>query len=173
MAPWIIALQAPLSMGFSRQEHKWVSMPHSRESSQLRDQTQISHTAGRFFTIWATKEALTNSTTALLTKLLPPLQSWIPQGHQWGLKSTYSKFLLILIFWPLPMNHEGFPCGSVGKEPTYNVGDLGLIFGWGRSLGEGKGCPLQYFGLENSTDCIVHWVAKSWHSIHFMNHESS
>ena len=28
-------------------------MPSSRESSQPRDQTQVSHIAGRFFTIWA------------------------------------------------------------------------------------------------------------------------
>ena len=33
--------------------------------------------------------------------------------------------------------------------------------GWGRSPGEGKGYPLQYSGLENSMDCIVHEVAKS------------
>ena len=33
---------------------------------------------------------------------------------------------------------------------------------WVRSLGwEGKGYPLQYSGLENSMDCIVHGVAKS------------
>ena len=32
-------------------------MPSSRESSQPRDQTQVSHIAGRFFTIWATREA--------------------------------------------------------------------------------------------------------------------
>ena len=31
----------------------------------------------------------------------------------------------------------------------------------GRSPGEGKGYPLQYFGLEKSMDCIVHGVAKS------------
>ena len=31
----------------------------------------------------------------------------------------------------------------------------------GRSPGKGKGYPLQYPGLENSTDCIVHGVAKS------------
>ena len=31
-----------------------------------------------------------------------------------------------------------------------------LIPGLGRSPGEGKGYPLQYSGLENSTDCIVH-----------------
>ena len=35
------------------------------------------------------------------------------------------------------------------------------IPGLGRSLGEGKGYPLQYSGLENSRDCIVHRVAKS------------
>ena len=31
----------------------------------------------------------------------------------------------------------------------------------GRSPGEGKGYPLQYSGLENPMDCIVHGVAKS------------
>ena len=56
----------------------------------------------------------------------------------------------------------GFPCGSAGKESTCNVGDLGLILGLGKSLGEGKGYPLQYSGLENSMDCIVHGFAKSW-----------
>ena len=39
--------------------------------------------------------------------------------------------------------------------------DLHLIPGLERSPGEGKGYPLQYSGLENSMDCIVHWVAKS------------
>ena len=34
--------------------------------------------------------------------------------------------------------------------------------GWEDSPGEGKGYPLQYSGLENSMDCIVHGVAKSW-----------
>ena len=47
------------------------------------------------------------------------------------------------------------------KKSTCNVGDLGSILGLGISPGEGKGYPLQYSGLENSTDCIVHGVAKS------------
>ena len=46
----------------------------------------------------------------------------------------------------------GFSCGSAGKEFACNVGDLGSISGLGRSPGEGKGYPLQYFGLENSMD---------------------
>ena len=36
------------------------------------------------------------------------------------------------------------------------------IPGSGRSSGEENGYPLQYSGLENSTDCIVHGVAKNW-----------
>ena len=55
----------------------------------------------------------------------------------------------------------GFPCGSAGKESACNEGNLGLIPGLGRAPGEGKGYPLQYSGLENSMDCIVHGVAKS------------
>ena len=57
---------------------------------------------------------------------------------------------------------SGSPCGSAGKESAYNAGDLGSIPGLGRSPGEGKGYPLQSSGLENSKDCIVHGVAKSW-----------
>ena len=55
----------------------------------------------------------------------------------------------------------GFPGGSAGKEFSCNA-DLGSIPGLGRSLGEGNGYPLQYSGLENSMDCIVHGVAKRW-----------
>ena len=55
----------------------------------------------------------------------------------------------------------GFPCGSTGKESTCNAGDLGSILGLRRSPGEGKGSPLQYSGLENSMDYIVHGVTKS------------
>ena len=55
----------------------------------------------------------------------------------------------------------GFPYGSAGKESTCNVGDLGSIPGLGRSPGEGKAYPLQYSGLKNSMDCIVHGVKKS------------
>ena len=55
----------------------------------------------------------------------------------------------------------GFPGGSDGKESACNAGDLGLIPGLQRSPGEGKGYPLQYSGLENDMDCIVHGVTKS------------
>ena len=47
--------------------------------------------------------------------------------------------------------------GSDGKESACNVGDLGLIPGWGRSPGQGNGNSLQYSCLMNSMD----WGA--WH----------
>ena len=52
---WTVSSQAPLSMGFPRQEY-WSGQPFpsSRESSWPRDWTWISHIAGRFFTVWAT-----------------------------------------------------------------------------------------------------------------------
>ena len=51
---------------------------------------------------------------------------------------------------------------SVGKQYACNGGDPSSIPGLGRSPGEVKGYLLQYSGLENSIDCIVLRVAKSW-----------
>ena len=61
----------------------------------------------------------------------------------------------------------GFPGDSFSKESDCNAGDPGSIPGSGRSPGEGKGNPLQYSHLENSTDrgawrATVHGVAKPW-----------
>ena len=66
----------------------------------------------------------------------------------------------------------GFPGGSEGKASAYNVGDLGLIPGLGRSPGEGNGNPLLYSCLENSMDggASVHGIAE-WHTteqLHFL-----
>ena len=52
------------------------------------------------------------------------------------------------------------PCGSADEESACNAGDLVSIPGLGRSPGKGKGYPLQYSGLENSMDCIVHGVSR-------------
>ena len=39
---------------------QWVAIPFSRGSSQLRDQTQVSHIVGGFFTNWAIRENLSS-----------------------------------------------------------------------------------------------------------------
>ena len=51
--------------------------------------------------------------------------------------------------------------GLAGKESACSAGDLGSIPGLGRSPGEGKSYPLQYSGLKNFMDCIVHGFVKS------------
>ena len=56
----------------------------------------------------------------------------------------------------------GFPRGSNSEESACNSGDLGSIPRLGRFPGEINSYPLQYSGLENSMDCIVHGVPKSW-----------
>ena len=65
-----------------------------------------------------------------------------------------SSFLMIL----------GFLDSSVGKKKkknACNAGDLCSVLGSGRSPGEGKGYLLQYSGLKNSMDHIVHGVTES------------
>ena len=54
---------------------------------------------------------------------------------------------------------QGFPGRSAGKESTCNAGDPGSTPRLGKCSGEGKGYPLQYSGLENPMDCIVHGVS--------------
>ena len=54
-----------------------------------------------------------------------------------------------------------FPGSTDGKESACNAEDLGSIPGLGRSPEDGKGYPLQYYGLENSMDRGAWQVAKS------------
>ena len=113
------------------------------------------------------------------TSLPPPTPSHpsrLSRSIRCKLPAPYRKFspalefsVLLSQFFPrspsLPVSTSllcmGFPYGSAGKESACNAGDLGSIPGLGRSPGEGKGYPLQYSGLENFMDCIIHGVAKS------------
>ena len=65
-------------------------------------------------------------------------------------------WLLVYLMWV-----QSFPGGSAGKESACNAGDLGSIPGLGRSPGEGEGYPLQFSGLKNSMDYVVHGFAKT------------
>ena len=51
------------------------------------------------------------------------------------------------------------------KNPPANAGDMRSVPEWGRSLGEGRGHPLQYSCLGNATDrgtrlAAIHGAAK-------------
>ena len=48
---------------------EWVAIPCSNGSSWPRDQNQVSYTAGGFFAVWATREALKRDGMALKTGL--------------------------------------------------------------------------------------------------------
>ena len=78
------------------------------------------------------------------------------------MKANGNSYVLLKLFILLDIYtlSTGF---SVGKESTCNPGDLGSIPGLGRSPGEGKGYPLQYSGLENPMDCILHGVTRVGH----------
>ena len=58
---------------------------------------------------------------------------------------TFVSKVMSLLFNILSRFVMSFPDSSVGKEFTCNVGNPGSIPGLGRSPGEGKGYPLQYF----------------------------
>ena len=45
---------------------EWIAFSFSRGSSQPRDQTQVSHNAGGFFTSWATREARAHNSQLLI-----------------------------------------------------------------------------------------------------------
>ena len=45
---------------------EWVAFPLSRGFSLTRDRAQVSHNAGRFFTSWATRKALSSLTLELI-----------------------------------------------------------------------------------------------------------
>ena len=72
----------------------------------------------------------------------------------------FSKKFLMDIITLLYVN-GGFPSGSASQESTCNVGDLGLIPGLGRSLGEQNSYSLHYSGWRIPWTIIVCEVTKS------------
>ena len=111
---------------------------------------------GHLFSIITNPLISPSDSTSLVAQLVknPPVIRR-PQFNSWVRKILWTRDRLST---PVFL---GFPCGSAGKESAHNARDLGLIPGLGKSPREGKGCPLQYSGLENSMDCTVHRVAKS------------
>ena len=55
----------------------------------------------------------------------------------------------------------GFLMAQMVKNPATLWETWVRSLGWDYFPGEGNGYPLEYFGLENSMDCIVNRVAKS------------
>ena len=98
--------------------------------------------------------------------------NWTERFNQLGSNIWKIPESKIWIYHGLATISLGFPGGSAGKESAWNMGDLGSIPRLGRSPGEGNSYPLQYSGLENSMDCTVHGVTKSWTQLNDLHSRS-
>ena len=68
---------------------EWVAFPFSKESPQPRDQTQVYHIAGRFFTIWATGEAHSSKN----------FEGWSMRSClMWQMRADSAKFSVHFLF---------------------------------------------------------------------------
>ena len=79
-------------------------------------------------------------------------------------KFSYTHALSHNVLFGVCYATYAFPCGSVVKNLPANAGDMVLIPGPGRSLGEGNGNPLQYSCLENPMDRGTWWITV--HGVH-------
>ena len=109
--PWTLA-----SVQVILQERilEWVAISFSRESSQLRDQTQVSRIVGRCFNLWATKEARPKTSLVQLitqTKFCRGSRynttHWVQQALDPDLltalsDSPHKSLFLTLTFWRCP-----------------------------------------------------------------------
>ena len=89
-----------------------VAFPFSRGSSQPRDQTQVSHIAGRFFTSWATREALLRQYLKIITNYT--LFSHVSLGE--GLLT--GPFILGFLMW---IHHRLRTSQNISAVEGYSV----------------------------------------------------
>ena len=75
--PWTVNLQAPPSVEFSRPRIlEWVAISFSRGSSQFRDQTQVSHIAGKLFTTESPGKPFNDIQINIISEIYGVAQSW-------------------------------------------------------------------------------------------------
>ena len=101
-------------------------------------------------TLWETTNWI--CCQCLILSFQQKLAVWKTQTQHWGWQFQNTARLI---------KRDSLITQLVKNLPAM-AADPGLIPGLGRSPGEGKGYPLQYPGLENSIDCIVHGITKSW-----------
>ena len=132
MTPWTIALQAPLSMEFSRQEY-WNGLPFPSPGDLLDPRIEPGSPvlAGRFF-YYLSHQGSPLTILKVLTNIFQVL----------GCQGKFYVFSISCC----PNCHggcryaqKGFPGSTNGKESACNVRDTGSISGSGRCPGEGNG----------------------------------
>ena len=148
VTPRTTARQAPLSLGFSRQEY-WSGLlfPPLGDLPDPAIEAASPAWAGTFFTIWATRETkcgphpcadvFLTCHSHLASSCL--LQDCYSKTSPLPSKLFPSLALPSLSILSSPSKREGFPSRSAGKESACSAGDPGSIPGLGRSPGEGNG----------------------------------
>ena len=105
-------------MEFSTRILEWVDTTFSRGSSQPRDWTQISYISGRFFTVWATWEALwanLREVFPLFSFLSTILKTW----------ASLRQNLVVMSDQPYKENHQR--CFSLSPNPAVTLPWASLI----------------------------------------------
>ena len=129
--------------------------------------------------------SLSNTNSRRLLKLMS-IESVMPSGHFILCRpllllpsilpsiKVFSDESVLCIRWPWSFSYSICPSKKysglisfridwfdlLAVQSACSAGDLGSIPGLGRFPWKGKGYLLQYSGLENSVDCIVHGIAK-------------
>ena len=120
---------------------EWVAFPFSRGSSQLTDQSQVSHIAGEFFASWATRKA--QPPIIYCSDFLAPTSDSLFPMEMVQTLAWYKSLLSgsSLLFYLVSL--RPFPSISAPL------------------VGEGNGNPLQCSCLENPRDGGAWWAAVS------------
>ena len=98
------------------------------------------------------------------TNLYPSFLVWAPIFWAFNYRNClhFSSFWVSVIMKWLSFYQIQVPCISVGKKICLQCERPGFDSWIGNTHGERKGYPLQYSGLENFMDCIVHRVRHDW-----------
>ena len=120
----------------------WVAISFFRGSSQPRDWTQVSHIAGRFFTIWASRKSPPHWLCFIIKELgfykkcfdhrmqekfwFPFHSSVFHINKAWVIDFTWP------VFWKTTLAHEAWR----RKEETREQSQLHWVRGWRRDCGK-------------------------------------
>ena len=127
---------------------EWIAIPFSRGSSRPRDWTQVSFIVGRFFTIWATREAPFNIYSLRNTAVVNYYRAcWVEgmgDGSEWWIKverkrmSTMWEIVSILYFTePLQDHCEAKITVFMSVRRKLKFEDI-MFSAWVRLLGSSK-----------------------------------
>ena len=149
----------------------WKVLQGDKEDDVMRELQEAGEVLGELLHIeWSGKALLRRRCVNWHSKDDKEPESWTELERTF--RQVEKEAQSPVLFWPTCLQ-PGFPHGSVGEESACHPEDSP---GLGRSAGEGNVYPLQYSGLENSMDCIVHGVTKSQTGLsnfHFHFHGSS